>query len=142
MRALSLTQPWATAVARELKRWETRSWPTHFRGEVCIHAAKGFPGWAKEFAREENLTDLPLGAIVCVATLTECRQTTPLLLSELSEQEQKWGDYAPGRYAFKLENIRALTRPVWARGALGIWAVGWDDGNAVLRDLKAQGVAA
>lgn len=31
MKALTLTQPWATAMALELKRIETRSWRTKHR---------------------------------------------------------------------------------------------------------------
>jgi hypothetical protein len=122
VKALSLTQPWATAIALGLKRWETRSWPTSFRGEVAIHASKGYPKWAKEFAVEENLLDLPLGHIVCLCEITECRQTETVA-AELSEQEIKWGDYYPGRYAFKLENVRPLVQPIPAKGALSFWTV-------------------
>ncbi len=43
MKALTLTQPWATLVAIEAKRIETRSWSTNYRGPLAIHAAKGFP---------------------------------------------------------------------------------------------------
>jgi activating signal cointegrator 1 len=144
MKALSLTQPWATAVALGLKQWETRSWPTGYRGKLYIHAAKGFPGWAKDFARSQPLipalSELPLGAIVCVCEVTECRQTASLV-GELSEQEREWGDYSPGRFAFKLENVRAIPRPVLARGALGLWAIQWNDGNDVLRQLRGENVA-
>jgi activating signal cointegrator 1 len=48
MKAITLTQPWATLVAIGAKRIETRSWPTNYRGPLAIHAAKGFPKWAKE----------------------------------------------------------------------------------------------
>lgn len=127
MKAFSLTQPYASAVAVLIKQWETRSWPTHFRGEVAIHASKGFPKWAREFADEESidhpeLAELPLGQIVCVCDLTECRQTETLAPT-LSETERNWGDYAPRRYAFKLENVRTLETPVPAKGALGFWTV-------------------
>lgn len=47
MKALTLTQPWATLVAIGAKRIETRSWRTNFRGRIAIHAAKGFQAWAK-----------------------------------------------------------------------------------------------
>jgi hypothetical protein len=40
MKALSLWQPSAAAIALELKLWETRSWPTNYRGPLAIHAAK------------------------------------------------------------------------------------------------------
>jgi hypothetical protein len=143
MRALSLTQPWATAVALGFKHWETRSWPTSFRGEVCIHAAKGFPRWAKDFSLSRRelppASDLQLGSIVCVCEITECRQTETLA-QKLSEMELAYGDYSPGRYAFKLENVRRLMEAIPARGALGLWAVGWNEALAVLRGLK--GVAA
>ena len=44
MKALTLTQPWASLVAIGAKRIETRSWSTPYRGLLAIHAAKGFPG--------------------------------------------------------------------------------------------------
>lgn len=101
MKALSLTQPWASLVAIGAKRIETRSWPTSYRGPLAIHASKGFPAWAREtcdeepFYREltkagllwpmgdETLTHqakerflaLPLGAIVAVARLHACVPT-------------------------------------------------------------------
>jgi len=46
MKALSLWQPWAEMIFRTdddgvaLKPDETRSWPTHVRGRIAIHAAK------------------------------------------------------------------------------------------------------
>ena len=53
MKALTLTQPWATLVAIGAKRIETRSWRTSYRGPLAIHAAKGFPKWAREFAQDD-----------------------------------------------------------------------------------------
>jgi hypothetical protein len=40
MKALSLWQPHVAAIALELKPWETRDWPTHYRGPLALHAAK------------------------------------------------------------------------------------------------------
>lgn len=48
MKALSLTEPWATLVVTGEKKIETRSWKTPYRGLLAIQAAKGFPTWAKE----------------------------------------------------------------------------------------------
>ena len=50
MKALSLTQPWASLVVIGAKCYETRSWATNYRGPLAIHASKGFPVWAKQFA--------------------------------------------------------------------------------------------
>lgn len=41
MKAITLTQPWATLVAIGAKRIETRSWSTSYRGPLAIHAGKG-----------------------------------------------------------------------------------------------------
>lgn len=137
MKALSLTQPWATAIALGIKQWETRSWPTSYRGEICIHAAKGFPQWAKEFAadledeRKVKFFDLPRQSIVAICELTECRQTETLV-AEISTLEQQFGDYTRGRFAFRLINVRVLSDPVKVRGALGIWTVP-DDVEALVR---------
>lgn len=76
MRALTLTQPWATLVAIGAKRIETRSWLTTYRGPLAIHAAKGFPAAARERCFEppfraalmaagyESVGQLPLGSVV------------------------------------------------------------------------------
>lgn len=146
MRALSLMQPWATAIALELKRWETRSWPCALRGQICIHAAKGFPKWAKEFAQEQAEAyairellpeNLPLGKIVCVADIAGCRQTE-IAIRELGELEQGWGDYAEGRYCFRLENIIKLPKPVLVTGALGFWRVQWEPAKDIVRQLDSS----
>ena len=40
MKAISLWQPWASAIAIGEKTIETRSWWTPHRGALAIHAAK------------------------------------------------------------------------------------------------------
>lgn len=40
MRAISLWEPWGTAIARGLKKIETRHWSTDYRGPLAIHCAK------------------------------------------------------------------------------------------------------
>lgn len=81
MKAITLTQPWATLVAIGAKKIETRSWATGYRGRLAIHAAKGASeiGWpqlnhicrnTEPFRFALKLPDrieisLPLGAICC-----------------------------------------------------------------------------
>ncbi len=40
MKAISLQQPWATLVAIEAKKIETRSWAAKYRGALAIHTSK------------------------------------------------------------------------------------------------------
>lgn len=81
---------------------------------------------------------LPLGAIVAVCELAAiwpisvrggqtcyCTRVDPRGghndYTAVLEPEHSFGDYAPGRYAWLLANVRALPEPVPARGALGLW---------------------
>ena len=74
IRGLSLTQPWASAVALGHKKVETRSFRVSYRGPIAIHASKAFPREAQEFAITERdrgrcVGQLPLGQIVAIANL-------------------------------------------------------------------------
>ncbi len=136
MRTLTLTQPWASLVAFDAKRVETRSWRTNYRGPIAIHAAKGFPNDAVDLcmrqpfnrclqeSRIHRFRDLPLGAIVAIAKLSDVwrveRQGDAGRWG-LSVQEQAFGDYGPGRYAWFLRDIELLPVPIAAKGALGLW---------------------
>ena len=60
--------------------------------------------------------------IVCICYLSACCSTESLR-DILSEQEQAWGDYSDGRFAFELRDVRELRVPVPAKGALGFWNV-------------------
>ncbi len=153
MKALSLTQPWATLVAIGAKRIETRSWSTSYRGEIAIHAAKGFPRWAKDTMDEEpfrsvlsgyditsgNETqgNLPRGAIVAVADILSVLATDDPAL-KLTPKESAFGDYTPGRFAWLLVYIRQLDEPIPCRGALGLWTVPEDVAERVRAGTTAS----
>src|SRR3546814_20184887 len=88
VKAISLWQPWASAIALGHKSIETRHWPTKYRGELALHAAKRFGPDEREFASIERALGrmparLPLGALVAVVDLLDCRTTTPLLAAGL-----------------------------------------------------------
>lgn len=125
MKALTLTQPWASAIALGLKRVETRSWKTAYRGPIAIHAAKGFPAFAREFAETERALgrlprQLPLSSVVAIARLVDIRPTAEIR-DQLGDLERLYGDFGTGRYAWLFDGIEELGHPVPARGALGLW---------------------
>lgn len=146
MRGFSLTQPWATLVAIGSKRIETRSWSTAYRGDLLIHAAKGFPRYCQELRYDEpfrsvlmaagfnTANDLPRGVIVAMARLTGVARTEDIVqMSQgLLQHEIEFGDYGSGRYGWVLADVQSLTKPVPAAhvdrhgvdvagGALGLW---------------------
>lgn len=134
MKALSLTQPWATLIAIGAKRIETRSWSTKHRGLIAIHAAKGFPKEARENCRLSpfvrglrgfDYTTLPLGQIIATARLIDVRPTKPYDDDDSfrATDECAFGDYTPGRFAWLLDDVTALPVPIPCKGALGLWEV-------------------
>jgi hypothetical protein len=152
IRLLSLTQPWATLVALGLKRIETRSWGTSYRGLVAIHAAKGYPASARAFANQlavERLlpraparllctANLPLGAILALEHLSTIYDTEQAeAIGRVDEQERRFGDYTPGRKAWLLdpERHRPLTTPFPYRGAQGLRALPPDIAARLLEAL-------
>lgn len=146
MRGLSLTQPWATLVAVGAKRIETRDWTTGYRGPLAIHASKAFPGDCRALCNEEpffralnplngrrryeDWYSLPLGAIVAVVWLDgiiRCPTDQPGIVCGYQfpppEPEASFGNYEPGRYAWRLDGVVALPVPITCRGALGLWTL-------------------
>lgn len=127
MKALTLTQPWATLVALGHKAVETRSWRTSYRGPIAIHAAKGFPAHARTFAEEERAIGrlparIPRGAVVCIIDLVACQPTQDVAL-RISGLERHLGDYTPGRWAWQFDpaSLRTLNDPLAAKGAQRLW---------------------
>lgn len=138
--ALSLTQPWGTGIIYLVKLFETRSWSTAYRGWLFIHAAKGYPGYAKDFAAAEikagTITpNIPTGCIIGLANLTAIYSTNNgPFVSKLSEQEKRWGDYSPNRFAWKLDEAIGFAEPIPCKGALGLWPVP----SEVIAECKKQ----
>lgn len=86
------------------------------------------------------LEDLPLGAVVAVAELEGCYKITEERgrvhiyiggkeppgsaapdFYHPTGNELLFGDWTPGRYAWRLENLQMLPEPIPARGAQGLW---------------------
>jgi hypothetical protein len=129
MRALSLWQPWATLVAAGVKQYETRGWMTNYRGELAIHASKRWTKAEQQAWRNfhfvfpgllDGLPTPPLGAVLCIVKLVDVVPTDKVRYG-LSEWERAFGNYAPGRYAWKLEITEVLKVPIPASGMQGFW---------------------
>lgn len=143
MKAITIHQPWATLIAIGAKRYETRGWSCDdYRGPVAIHAGKNmeslglfhtepFFSALQNAGGYEMPEDLPLGAIVCVATLEECLSTNKLRLpvvpfgmEPIPEPEASFGNFEPDRFMWVLSNVKRIEPPITARGYQKIWD--WD----------------
>lgn len=143
MKTLTLKQPWASLVALGEKRIETRSWRVSYRGPLAIHSSARFAEEDLETALTEpfasvwkkhgieTLTDLPLGSVLAVCRLTATLWTGAdgASLFDLGSDwipttgtnERAFGNYGPGRYGWRLEDVCPLTEPIPTRGNRLIW---------------------
>jgi hypothetical protein len=136
MKALTLHQPYATAIALGCKRIETRGWRTHYRGPLAIHAATharpeyaaivrdmpaahaaAFVAAGYEVAGRPSLGKLPTACIVATADLVGCFGTDLFVPGD----ELFWGDYRADRFCWLLTNVRRLATPIPTRGYQGLW---------------------
>lgn len=152
MKALTLTQPWASLVAAGAKTIETRSWRTSYRGWLAIHAAQGFPWDCQELCSQEPFTgalaaagytewrQLPRGSVAAVVRLRDCCPTRaahgdwlPPWLPEEGTREHAFGDFSPRRYGWFLEDVRRFPEPIPTKGALSLWE--WECSLAQLESV-------
>lgn len=112
---LSIRQPFASAIVEGHKDIENRSWPTHFRGRVYIHAGQSKAHLAercvyleKEFGLEIDTDALVFGAIIGSVEIVDC----------VTESDSPWFD-GEG-YGFVLRKPRMLKTPVLFSANVGI----------------------
>lgn len=130
MKALTVWNPWAWAIARGLKPIENRTWkpPTPLLGEwIAIHAGKkldrdpdSIASWRAMVEATEgrarpplpktvSLGEMPASAIVAVARL----------VGVVEQSDDPW---FVGPFGWVLEDVVAI-EPVKCSGALGLWEV-------------------
>lgn len=131
MKVLSLLQPWASLVILGVKKIETRSWRSAYRGELLIHASSGKKGeiLVTEPPFKKYIPDfssLPFGAIIGKVVLEDILPVEELYLSDmhlntLTLEEKAFGDYTKGRFAWMLSEPAMLDKPIAIKGSLGLW---------------------
>jgi ASCH domain len=142
MRALSIQQPWAWAIAAAGKDIENRTWPTSYRGRLAIHASKAYDDGAllptpaalslfMDAAAEDIRTGVPAlapGAIVAMATLVGCHPDRAH--ADPARPCSPWA--VAGQWHWEILAVRPLAEPVPCRGMLGLWPLP-DDVMAAVR---------
>lgn len=144
LRALTVRNPYAWAIAIGVKPVENRTRRTSHRGDIAVHAgAKWFPGaekdpqvarawWGGDPAGKVDPAELDSGwyrAVVAVVDLYDCHVPTPGCC------DSPWADPAAGAH-WLLRNVRRIV-PVPAKGALGVWALPSDVARAVAAQKPA-----
>lgn len=145
MRALTVRQPWAEAIADGLKLIENRSFgfPKRYRGTLAIHAGKGWSRRAPADARlrdawtdERNyaLRHVPAyhgrpphpflaGVVLAVADVADIHTAARCCAPWGEETYVPSNDEQrpPGRVTHIVLEQVIRVRPIAAKGALGLW---------------------
>jgi hypothetical protein len=131
MKAISLLQPWATLVVIGAKKFETRTWQTFHRGKILIHASQGLAigndvaklqPFKKYVDSRGGFLKLPFGAIIGEVMIEEMI-ATEAIRDKLSTEEQTFGDYKTGRWAWRLAKPVLYREPIMCKGSLMLWEV-------------------
>lgn len=129
MKALTVRQPWADAIAQPSrsfigpKRIENRTRQTHYRGPFLLHAGLS-EDRAAAIPRGAGWPDAR-GAVIAVAEITGCHRSDGRCCPE-------WG--FDGVWHWELADVQTLLRPVPALGRLGLWTPDDD----LVRAVKAS----
>ena len=143
MRALSLWQPWASAMYLGLKANETRSWPTSYRGDLAICAAKRKMTFLERElyvafvapATKNTPHLLPYGCVLCVVELYDCMASESFLFSNITPGERALGNYSAGRWVWCTHNLRPLKQAIPIVGRQGLWKLTPEEETAVRAQL-------
>jgi activating signal cointegrator 1 len=124
VRALTISQPYASLIANGEKWVENRTWYTPYRGPLAIHAGKG-----SQYLDKQELAAYPTGCIIAVARLVACVRL-PLSFPPDVAQLQRAGidtnsflrhEHTEGPCCWVLDDVRKLTKQIPYNGAQGIW---------------------
>jgi hypothetical protein len=131
MKAITISQPYASLIASGEKWVENRTWSTNYRGYIAIHAGKG-----SKYLSKDRLANYPTGCVIAIAKLTACveldqiqgmdrtlRKNNLIHGTRFNWEQVCWHKYTEGPWCWILEDINKIT-PVIATGKQGIWI--WD----------------
>jgi activating signal cointegrator 1 len=133
IKALTISQPYASLIASGEKWIENRIWYTAHRGQLAIHAGRGL-----QYVTRQELLNYPHGCIIATCKLTGCVSQTNILANMKDETSKNrvvpgttktWKQvfehkYTEGFYCWIIEDVQKLETPVVIRGAQGLW--NWD----------------
>jgi hypothetical protein len=103
--ALSIKQPFASAILTGQKTEEFRCWPTRYRGLVAVHAPKALMPEGFDDFPNFQANRVPRGVLLGVVDVVGCEEA------------------GNGVWAWLLKDPAWLTRPLPCKGRLGLFPV-------------------
>jgi hypothetical protein len=147
MKALTISQPFASLIASGEKWVENRSWYTSYRGPLAIHAGKG-----TQYLDREEIKCYTTGSIIATARLSACVVREELqrmafhsitngseLIPGAKVTWRQAFDHAhtEGPWCWILEDVEAID-PIQVKGAQNLWVIPSEILEAIASSQKAQ----
>ena len=122
MKALSFRQPWAELVLQGRKTMDLRTYTTHYRGPLAIHASQTVE---TESARRHGFdpAGLDAGAIVGMVELVDVIPLDEAAYEEHREAHLAGRHYREGLFGWLLAHPERLPQPIPARGRTNLFSV-------------------
>lgn len=131
MKAITISQPYASLIASGEKWVENRTWAANYHGPLAIHAGKG-----QQYLTAEQLAEYPTGCIIAVANLAACVKLSSVHEYDRHHEHKRnliaftnksWHSVAAhkhteGPWCWILEDVHAVD-PILIRGSQGLWEV-------------------
>lgn len=129
MKALTISQPFASLIASGEKWVENRMWPCRYRGPLAIHAGKG-----TQYLTAKELAAYPTGCVIAVATVVGCWTDCEIHNRALKDpagivpgmrinwEQLSEHQHVEGPYCICLAAVRKID-PVPCRGMQGLFEV-------------------
>lgn len=134
MKAITISQPYASLIATGAKFVENRTWSTSYRGPIAIHAGKGM-----QYLTRVELAKYATGKVIAIADLVDCLRYDALHDAEYPYRalahrsfrtisEVIHHKYTEGPWCWILEGVVRI-EPIEAKGMQQIW--NWDNPEVV-----------
>ena len=115
MKVITIKEPWASAIFQSGKNVENRTWRTHYRGPLIIHAGKGkfldFDPY--QWARKRGLClsekNEKKGNLIGIVDLVDC----------VKSYKSPWS--IDGHWHWILNKARTIRHPISVPGQVGLW---------------------
>lgn len=125
LKALTIHQPYASAIMAGNKLFETRPWHPGKVSEFVLHAGKGTNIAAQSVVKQfipdwPKVEDLPYGAALGIVTITNVYPVADIV-EEIDELELRIGNWDDGYYAWELNVIEIFDKPISIKGQQKFW---------------------
>ena len=122
-KALSLKQPWLYLIASGIKKIETRTWKTNYRGDILLCSSlnkandyKNIITSYQEYYKIKNNSLLLEGYALCLANLYDCKEMIK------QDEEKACCKIYEKAHSWFLKDIR-LIEPIKVKGQLNLFNI-------------------